>query len=85
MIYAAPLALSRTVWAIGSYTIKRLINHTTDDDDNDVTDGYIQVSFDDLKKAMNMIEDVIISEPVKALIKSRLYFEKMNREIRLKN
>ena len=71
--------------AIGSYTIKRLINHTTDDDDNDVTDGYIQVSFDDLKKAMNMIEDVIISEPVKALIKSRLYFEKMNREIRLKN
>ncbi|MDC5485941.1 integrase, partial [Acinetobacter baumannii] len=62
--------------AIGSYTIKRLINHTTDDDDNDVTDGYIQVSFDDLKKAMNMIEDVIISDPVKELIKNRLYFEK---------
>ena len=41
-----------------------------------MTDGYIQVSFDDLKKAMNMIEDVIISEQVKALIKNRLYFEK---------
>ncbi|WP_079283952.1 tyrosine-type recombinase/integrase [Acinetobacter baumannii] len=62
--------------AIGSYTIKRLINHITEDDDHDVTDGYIQVSFEDLKKAMNMIEDVIISEPVKVLIKSRLYFEK---------
>jgi len=61
--------------AIGSYTIKRLINHTTDDD-NDVTDGYIQVSFEDLKKAMNMIEDVIISDLVKDLIKNRLYFEK---------
>ena len=50
-----------------------------------MTDGYIQISFDDLKKAMNMIEDVIISDPVKELIKNRLYFEKMNREIRLKH
>ncbi|EPO6565957.1 tyrosine-type recombinase/integrase, partial [Acinetobacter baumannii] len=61
--------------AIGSYTIKRLINHTTDDDDNDVTDGYIQVSFDDLKKAMNMIEDVVLTDISKALIKKRIYFD----------
>lgn len=61
--------------AIGSYTIKRLINHTTDDDDNDVTDGYIQVSFEDLKKAMNMIENVVLSDVSKALIKNRIYFE----------
>ncbi len=41
-----------------------------------MTDGYIQVSFDDLKKAMNMIEDVIISEPVKALIKKVAYISR---------
>jgi len=58
--------------AIGSYTIKRLINHTLEDD-NDVTDGYIQVSFEELRKAMNMIEDKILSEEVKLLIKNRQY------------
>ncbi len=51
--------------AIGSYTIKRLINHTLEDDDNDVTEGYIQVSFEDLRRAMNLIEDKILSEDVK--------------------
>lgn len=54
--------------AIGSYTIKRLINHTIDDDGNDVTDGYVQVSFDDLRKAMQMIEDVIVPDAVRHLI-----------------
>ena len=61
--------------AIGSYTIKKLINHTTSDDDNDVTDGYIQVTFDDLRKAMNMIENVVLSDLVKELIFNRLYIE----------
>ncbi|MDI3237499.1 integrase family protein [Acinetobacter ursingii] len=59
--------------AIGSYTIKRLINHTLEDDDNDVTDGYIQVSFEDLRKAMNMIEDKVLSDEVKQLITNRQY------------
>ncbi len=59
--------------AIGSYTIKRLINHTLEDDDNDVTDGYIQVSFEELRKAMNMIEEKVLSEEVKQLIKFRKY------------
>ncbi|MHC6187047.1 tyrosine-type recombinase/integrase [Acinetobacter sp. X9] len=61
--------------AIGSYTIKKLINHTVSDDDNDVTDGYVQVTFDDLRKAMNMIENVVLSDISKALIKNRIYFE----------
>ncbi|MCH7337430.1 integrase family protein [Acinetobacter sp. NIPH 2699] len=64
--------------AIGSYTIKRLINHTSEDNDNDVTDGYVQVSFDDLRKAMNMIEDVIIPESVRDLIRKRIFMEKGN-------
>lgn len=59
--------------AIGSYTIKRLINHTTEDNSNDVTDGYVQVSFDDLRKAMNLIEGVFISEELKTLILNREY------------
>jgi len=61
--------------AIGSYTIKKLINHMVGDDDNDVTDGYVQVTFDDLRKAMNMIENVVLSDISKALIKNRIYFE----------
>ncbi|RZG43408.1 tyrosine-type recombinase/integrase [Acinetobacter wuhouensis] len=61
--------------AIGSYTIKKLINHTTSDDDNDVTDGYIQVTFDDLRKAMNLIENVVLSDLAKNLIMNRLYIE----------
>lgn len=65
--------------AIGSYTIKRLINHTVEDNSNDVTDGYVQVSFEDLQKAMNMIENVILSDKVKKLIKNRIYFEKGKR------
>ena len=61
--------------AIGSYTIKKLINHTTSEDDSDVTDGYIQVTFDDLRKAMNMIEEVVLSEQARSLIKNRMYFK----------
>lgn len=59
--------------AIGSYTIKRLINHTTEDNANDVTDGYVQVSFDDLRKAMNLIEGVLIPNDARALIFNREY------------
>ncbi|MDQ8951924.1 integrase family protein [Acinetobacter rudis] len=65
--------------AIGSYTIKRLINHTMDDNNHDVTDAYVQVSFDDLRKAMNLIENVVLSEDAKSLIKNRIYFEKGKR------
>lgn len=65
--------------AIGSYTIKRLINHTSEDNSNDVTDGYVQVSFEDLRKAMNMIEGVVLPDNVKNLIKNRVYFEKGKR------
>lgn len=59
--------------AIGSYTIKRLINHTIEDNTHDVTDGYIQVSFDDLRKAMNSIENVLIPEDIKQIILNREY------------
>lgn len=58
--------------AIGGYTIKRLINHTFEDDDNDVTDGYVQVSFEDMRNAMNMIEDKILSKSVQNLIFNRI-------------
>lgn len=61
--------------ALGSYTIKKLINHTTSEDDSDVTDGYIQITFDDLRKAMNMIEDVVLSEKARKLIKNRIHFK----------
>lgn len=54
--------------AIGSYTIKRLINHTVEDDPYDVTDGYIQVDFDELRRAMNMIESVILPAEMRHLI-----------------
>ncbi len=70
--------------AIGSYTIKRLINHTTEDDSQDVTDGYVQVSFEDLRKAMNMIEKVIISDVAKELILNRIYFPKNTRDLEKK-
>lgn len=70
--------------AIGSYTIKRLINHTTEDDSQDVTDGYVQVSFEDLRKAMNMIEKVIISDLAKELILNRIYFPKNTRDLEKK-
>lgn len=59
--------------AIGSYTIKRLINHTIEEDPYDVTDGYVQVSFEDLQKAMNMIEDVILPEEMRHLIFNRKF------------
>lgn len=61
--------------AIGSYTIKKLINHTLDDDDQDVTDAYIQVTFEDLRKAMNMIENVVFCDLSKKLILNRIYIE----------
>ncbi|RYY79912.1 MAG: DUF4102 domain-containing protein [Moraxellaceae bacterium] len=45
----------------GRYTIKRLLNHT-DENTNDVTGGYVQVSMADLRSAMNQIEDIVISQ-----------------------
>lgn len=59
--------------AIGGYAVKRLTNHTAGNDSSDVTDGYIQVSFEYLQKAMNMIEDVLIPEEVRLLIYNREY------------
>lgn len=44
----------------GHYTIKRLLNHKKDSDDNDVTSGYVQVSDKRLREAMNEIEDIIL-------------------------
>ncbi|MEN8283130.1 tyrosine-type recombinase/integrase [Acinetobacter gerneri] len=61
--------------AIGSYTIKKLINHPTSEDDNTVTDSYIQITFEDLRKAMNMIENVILFDQAKQLIMNGLYIE----------
>lgn len=55
----------------GQYTIKRLLNHTNDEKDNDVTGGYVQVSMNDLRSAMNQIEGIVLDEQQKALIMSR--------------
>ena len=44
----------------GRYTIKRLLNHK-EDDDRDVTAGYIQVSDKKLREAMNAIEDIVLN------------------------
>lgn len=45
----------------GRYTIKRLLNHR-EDDDRDVTAGYIQVSDKKIRQAMNEIEQVIFAD-----------------------
>lgn len=45
----------------GKYTIKRLLNHK-EDDDRDVTAGYVQVSDKKLREAMNAIEDIVLGE-----------------------
>lgn len=45
----------------GRYTIKRLLNHK-EDDDRDVTAGYIQVSDKKLREAMNAIEDIVLNK-----------------------
>ncbi|TCM62286.1 site-specific recombinase XerD [Acinetobacter calcoaceticus] len=45
----------------GRYTIKRLLNHK-EDDDRDVTAGYIQVSERKLREAMNEIEKTVLVE-----------------------
>lgn len=42
------------------YTIKRLLNHKKDSDDNDVTSGYVQVSDKRLREAMNEIENIVL-------------------------
>ncbi|EXB47332.1 phage integrase family protein [Acinetobacter baumannii 146457] len=63
---------------IGSYTIKKLVNHTIDTDQKDVTDGYVQVSFDDLQIAMNMIEDLLLDDEIISKIKNRK-FKKVTR------
>lgn len=45
----------------GKYTIKKLLNHK-EDDDRDVTAGYVQVSDKKLREAMNAIEDIVLGE-----------------------
>ncbi len=52
----------------GHYTIKRLLNHKKDSDDNDVTSGYIQVSDKRLRAAMNEIEDIVLGKYKKKYI-----------------
>lgn len=47
----------------GRYTIKKLLNHK-EDDERDVTAGYIQVSDKKLREAMNAIENIVL-EPSK--------------------
>ncbi|MFC2997392.1 tyrosine-type recombinase/integrase [Acinetobacter sichuanensis] len=56
---------------IGSYTIKRLINHSLDE--ADVTDGYIQVSFEDLHSAMMKIEQAVFTDQHFDMIKNRKF------------
>lgn len=46
----------------GHYTIKRLLNHKKEDDSNDVTSGYIQISDKRIREAMNEIEDIVLGE-----------------------
>lgn len=45
----------------GKYTIKKLLNHK-EDDDRDVTAGYVQVSDKKLRAAMNEIEEIVLGE-----------------------
>lgn len=58
---------------VGSYTIKRLINHTSEDDSKDVTDGYVQVSFEDMYDAMCKIENLIFNDEAKLAIQNRVF------------
>ena len=44
---------------LGAYTVKRLMNHS---DGGDVTQGYINLSMDRLRRAIQEIEDRIYSE-----------------------
>ena len=55
----------------GKYTIKRLLNHTDENSNSDVTGGYVQVSMADLRSAMNQIEDIVISPTQEQNIMSR--------------
>ena len=57
---------------IGSYTIKKLVNHATDES-ADVTEGYVQVSFEDLQLAMNMIEDLLLDDEIVSNIRNRKF------------
>jgi integrase len=41
---------------LGKYTVKRLLNHS---DNGDVTAGYISISLDKLRRAIQEIEDTI--------------------------
>ncbi|MGJ8757417.1 hypothetical protein ACSFV5_07145 [Acinetobacter sp. HC8-3S] len=45
----------------GKYTIKKLLNHK-EEDDRDVTAGYVQVSDKKLRAAMNEIEVIVLGE-----------------------
>ena len=45
---------------ISTYKVKRLTNHISG---NDVTAGYIEVEFDDLREAMQKIEDHMLRSP----------------------
>ncbi|MHA3079563.1 tyrosine-type recombinase/integrase [Acinetobacter sp. ANC 5502] len=58
---------------VGSDTIKRLINHTSEDDSKDGTDGNTQVSFEEMYDAMCKIENLIFTDEAKLAIKNRTF------------
>ena len=45
----------------GKYTIKKLLNHR-EEDERDVTAGYVQVSDKKLREAMNAIEEIVLGQ-----------------------
>jgi integrase len=45
----------------GKYTIKKLLNHKNEDK-NDVTAGYVQISDKKLRTAMNEIEEIVLGK-----------------------
>lgn len=59
---------------IGIYTVKTLINHAFEEDSNDITAEYTQIAIEDLRDAMNKIENAILSAQVKSLILNRCYY-----------
>lgn len=60
---------------IGSYTIKKLVNHSTH-----VTEGHVQVTFKDLQLAMNMVENLLLDDEIISKIENRK-FKKITRHL----
>ncbi len=58
MICAIPIVVCLDY---GKYTIKKLLNHKNEDK-NDVTAGYVQISDKKLRAAMNEIEEIVLGK-----------------------